>query len=819
MEHSKNRNTPSDAEKLSGKKPASPVEMNASLVKYNTRNWNWFSCDLSWDATHINYDKVEKKKVVGYGKKVPRFPGGSWKEPSTRQKDPNATGYGLICGEENDIVVIDIDNPDLEHNKRLMELCDEVANCVAQTKKGKHYVFKYTPELAKTHNFSSLEFDLKSNGGFIFVEPSRYTTHENKTVKYKWLLFPSDDEPLAEVPRSVIEFIYECLKPKEPTKKTEKTRKDRENDKISKAVDEMGLEVKDSDVREALMSVSEERANNYEDWIHALFALKNANLPYELFEEFSMRSPKANDGSPFYMWNAVKKSDCDTKITTKTIWWWLKNDNPEKFLELCALKDEYQQMKVEFEANTCLVGATIWTIYPDGTRTQQSVADAKIKYLNKRVKVWDEEKQKNIYIPFFNNWLCDPNRRDYDRIGFYPNKEKCPPRVYNLFTGFKAEEYKCEVPTTKAELEEIIEPILTHINLLTNGEDKNGFFLKWLANIVKDPDNKSDIGILFRAVGKFLAEGGGEGKNIFFEWFGYKVLGDKYYLGIADNANLYDAFNSMFEGILLCFIDEATGRDNHTQSDKLKAKITSRKTLINRKNMPQYVISDYCRYAFASNNFNPLRVGAGDRRFSAFDVSAEKRNNIAYFENLSKAMSDERVALAFYQYLLRYVDTYSSPVHFQRNRPITKAYVSLRQANAPLITKWIVDKLRKGKLTDGYVSRLFANFEKWCMETKEKMDGEKTMTLTAFGRLLSDNTNLMRLDDEASDDEVVRMGDKTADYKGSKFFRWNYRSLVEHLEHLHLLEKDELKLKEDGTPVCMIDAQPQPDRRPVEEEE
>jgi hypothetical protein len=105
------------------------------------------------------------------------------------------------------------------------------------------------------------------------------------------------------------------------------------------------------------------------------------------------------------------------------------------------------------------------------------------------------------------------------------------------------------------------------------------------------------------------------------------------------------------------------------------------------------------------------------------------------------------------------------------------------------------------------------------METKEKMDGEKTMTLTAFGRLLSDNTNLMRLDDEASDDEVVRMGDKTADYKGSKFFRWNYRSLVEHLEHLHLLEKDELKLKEDGTPVCMIDAQPQPDRRPVEEEE
>ena len=61
-----------------GKNSASTVEMSGILSKYNQRGWNWFSCDLGWDATAVIYDKVEKKKVVGYGKKKVAFPGGSW---------------------------------------------------------------------------------------------------------------------------------------------------------------------------------------------------------------------------------------------------------------------------------------------------------------------------------------------------------------------------------------------------------------------------------------------------------------------------------------------------------------------------------------------------------------------------------------------------------------------------------------------------------------------------------------------------------------------------------------------------------------------
>ena len=290
---------------------------------------------------------------------------------------------------------------------------------------------------------------------------------------------------------------------------------------------------------------------------------------------------------------------------------------------------------------------------------------------------------------------------------------------------------------------------------------------------------------------------------MFFEWFGYKVLGEDYYLGIGDNGNLYDGFNSAFEGKLLVFIDEASGKDNHTQADRLKAKITSKKTLVNRKNVPQYTVDDYARYAFATNNKNPLRVGMGDRRIVAYDVNDDVRGDEDYFNSLVKAMDDPLVVVGFYLKLMA-METYKSPIEFQRNRPITRAYVDMRRMNAPLITKWIVDKLRAGRLRDGLVSRLFQNFQDWCVKTKERADGERSMTLTAFGRLLNDNHNLMRFEDAETDDEEISLGVKKDDAKGSKLFQWNYKALTEHLEKLFLLNPGEVTLDEKGKPPVLI---------------
>ena len=776
------------------KKSGISVEMNPRLTSYDARGWNWFSMTLGWDV-------AKGKKTLGNDFK--------WQNPAHRTRNPSATGFGIAMGEENGCVCIDVDDPSLEHNKRLMELCGAASNCVARTKKGFHYLFAYTPKLAKTLLGGKLGFDVKTNGGFILVEPSYYKT-PTETIKYKWERFPDDDEALRECPDDIIAFIYDLKAPKPPADKAkvkELAKKDKERVKTERAMDAMNisLDKEVAKVREVLAALDAKRADDYGDWLRCAYALKNSGLPYELFDEFSNRSTKSNDGSPFYLWQGLKKDEAVDAVSLRTIYWWLKNDNPDKFIEMCARTNEYLKMKLDFEMNNCLIGSTLYSIHDDGVSERMKVADARIKFLNREVVVWNEEAEKNEKVPFLEKWLRDPTRKDYDRVDFVPKPLTASARVYNLYDGLRAERLaaECADEGRAAKRAELVAPILNHITLLTGGED-NGWFIAWLANIVQSPANKSDCAVLIRDEGKFLTEGGGTGKNIFFEWFGYKVLGDKYYLGIADNATLYDSFNSAFEGILLVFIDEASGNDNHRQSDKLKAKITSKKTLVNRKNVAQYVVNDYARYAFASNNHNPLRVGTGDRRMTAYDASTEKRDNAAYFNALAEHMAKDEVVIAFYEYLMDYT-TYKTPVEFQKARPITKAYVSMRRANAPLITRWLVDDLRGGRLRSKQVSHLYDQFIKWCEKTKERTGEDKTLTLTKFGLLLNDNINLMRPEDPETDDELCDLGEKKDLRNGSKFFNWNYKALVEHLEKLYLLEKGEVKLNDDGTPVCMIE--------------
>ena len=158
--------------------------------------------------------------------------------------------------------------------------------------------------------------------------------------------------------------------------------------------------------------------------------------------------------------------------------------------------------------------------------------------------------------------MKDDDRREYERMDFIPNIADCPETVFNLFKGFKAEKY---VPSKEAmtddEIRKAIEPIIYHFDLLTSGNAN--YILKWLANIIQTPHIKSEVAPLIRVEGGLLIEGGGTGKNLIFEWFGNEILGEDYLHVVGDNKELYTPFNSLFEGKLLVFVEEASGKDNH----------------------------------------------------------------------------------------------------------------------------------------------------------------------------------------------------------------------------------------------------------------
>lgn len=254
------------------------------------------------------------------------------------------------------------------------------------------------------------------------------------------------------------------------------------------------------------------------------------------------------------------------------------------------------------------------------------------------------------------------------------------------------------------EIKTIVYPIVRHLSLISGGSPS--YVLKWMANIIQNPTKKAETALLFRDIGGFLSEGGGTGKSYLFDYFGNEILGEEYYYTVIDNKELYGNFNSQFQGKLLIVVDEASSKENHANQDILKAKITAKKQNVNQKNVAAYQVTDYSNFVFFTNNRNSMPIKQGNRRLTAFDALTDFRGDVSYFKELTKYIYQDNVKWCFFQYLKRFVETYKSPIDYQVNIPITKAYKELKRLNAPLYLKWVVYELEQGTLRRGNVRSL-----------------------------------------------------------------------------------------------------------------
>lgn len=447
---------------------------------------------------------------------------------------------------------------------------------------------------------------------------------------------------------------------------------------------------------------------------------------------------------------------------------------------------EYETRKKEFEKRNFFVGSQFIHIQDDGVIEYVKPSEMKIRLRCNNYLVYDEEKEKAVKKYFFEEWLDDPDRANYERIDFIPNQAICPPNVFNLFKGFNVEKFKPEAPLTEEEIAEYVAPIIKHISYLTSGNQD--YFLRWLANIVQDPTNKSEVAILLRDEGGLLNEGGGTGKNLLMEWFGNEIIGEDYFYVVGDNREMYGNFNSQFEGKLFVMVEEASSKENHSNHDILKSKITAKKQNVNKKCVASYQARDYTRYLFCSNNRNSLPIKQGNRRLAVNDTDVSMRGNSKYFTDLAETMENPLVKWAFYVYL-KTLETYKSPIEFQNNIPITKAYIEVRMLNAPLYLKWIVSEIKQGVFTNASVRELYNRFKNWVKNNKE--GSEDTMiTETAFGLLLKKSTEAGQ-ETLTEEDESYNLGNVALKTKKSTMiYEWNIPRVIEGLKKLYLLNED-----------------------------
>ena len=317
---------------------------------------------------------------------------------------------------------------------------------------------------------------------------------------------------------------------------------------------------------------------------------------------------------------------------------------------------------------------------------------------------------------FIHNYLLDPDKRQVKTIDFYPNPDKCPDYVYNLFTGF-------HINTINDEFSEKdykdFEMIKGHIRVLVDDgqgdiDEYFNYLVDWLAHLFQYPEEKTLTMIILKG-------GEGTGKSLLFQQIGY-MLGDKYTFTTANAVrDLFGNFNSVGKNKLLVNIDEVEMSQTEKVYEQLKQLITRNTAFINEKHEKPMHINDYSRYLMTTNNECVLKISDTNRRFVAFESIHPARKDI---DEVKDAFFNDKALKLLYNYLMsRDIST-----RIWKNFPKTRYY--MRCLESSISTTWkFINNLFSSPITfENYPKNNFthkirkcemrAQYEQFCYTNK-----------------------------------------------------------------------------------------------------
>ena len=308
----------------------------------------------------------QKQHKNGKWKKNIDFPN-KWTEFTTNNTFINNSfnGLALLTGKINNIIVIDIDN--VEHwNKLLIENNQKEPDTVKSISGsgGIHYYFEYDVDLenvkSKDHCFGkNYDIDIKTNGGCIIASPTKYYNENlQKNVEYKWEKNIFDNK-IAKIPLWIkkLLLIEKAHKVKKEIQ-CELQNVDHKLQNLEVNQEEFELTYSINDIETIIGTLSNNRCENYNDWISVGICLFNLNNKYLLiWIKWSQKSEKYNDGDCEEKWKSFKKDKNGLKIGSLLMW--AKLDNQIKYDEFIRKKKMNIMIKQKYPNDNLILGETI----------------------------------------------------------------------------------------------------------------------------------------------------------------------------------------------------------------------------------------------------------------------------------------------------------------------------------------------------------------------------------------------------------------------------------------------------------------------------
>jgi len=476
--------------------------------------------------------------------------------------------------------------------------------------------------------------------------------------------------------------------------------------------------------------LSQDRWDDWETWFKIGCALKNEQFSYSfhVWKYFSMGSEKYDDenwlenGKDKTTWDNIKIMDGG--ITLGTLHHWAKEDNLELYSEYFGKSYDKVKARIEkilFKVNSPPVFGVL-----DVDNKLSLLSEEKLK--TRFRDVWYEKLvldkktgEKNMEeFTFINAWLFDPDKRCYEKIIFNP-RPHTDPRMYNIYS-----------PTvlTGEYHQDHVDTILKYmLEKLCGGDEAfQKFMVLWLAHIVQKPWDKTRVCLVIKSIQ-------GVGKGIFTNFFGNKILGEKYYVSLERMTAATGRFNNTLENKLFVNLNEVEMKDTMESQGLLKAYITDDTFQLERKNIDRITIGNHMNFIATTNKDSPFVIEFSDRRFACVESGAGALTNdeITYYTDFFKQPD---VAYSFHQFLLSQT---LPPVRLEKIRPETEYYRDCKVVVASPVLKFLAQDMEQSHLKDKYFmsyESLYARYKDYIQQFYHT--DKKIINLSTFKLKLKD---------------------------------------------------------------------------------
>jgi len=447
-----------------------------------------------------------------------------------------------------------------------------------------------------------------------------------------------------------------------------------------------------------------EEAKSYPTWFPILCAIwnsvENKVEGLQLAHQFSKLNNYDED-SVNEKWEKFESKPPEKKKTIGSLIYIAKKENEEKYKTLFAKKKENKKLlekleKDEIKESIKKQQKQLEDLYEDKYLRMEKEFEQNhlkiinksyyIKHTNENYIIMSESQLITSYrhlsygkdengnrLSFIMRWISNNNsiRCKLD-VGIYPNSDKCPKDIFNLWTPFAM-----SLITEYEHKEEELQIILNHIKILCgNHEETYNHFILWIAQMLQYPDVKTCC--------PFLVSGMGAGKGTLMKLIENMVGSHKYFETSNPSRDVWGQFNENMGNCFFVNLDELSKKEIKESEDKYKTLITNGALTINPKGKSSYSLKSYHRFLVTTNGED----WDVNRRNWIIRASDEKISDKEYFENLRNIIENVNVIKTCFEYFMSIegADKFNKiPI------PETEFQNDLKEANRPIIEQWLYD--------------------------------------------------------------------------------------------------------------------------------